>query len=163
MDPALSTTVDADKKLVPSGLFAYFSCKDTSLFLNVDTLDLDPEISRWEFLYGDNWDKFRDDYQDSWDSESVPSLIPFASDESDSLDLDGLSDLDDQEPDPPSLPSQPPFRILPDDDTFKANNFVGFMPIPRHASASIRPRAFIPVEKCVKPVSVSKSLKICFP
>ena len=56
MDPALSTTVDADKKLVPSGLFAYFSCKDTSLFLNVDTLDLDQDGMFGIQCIGGEWD-----------------------------------------------------------------------------------------------------------
>ena len=51
-----SITVDADKKLVPSGLFAYFSCSDSSLFLNVDTLDLDQDGMFGIQCIGGAWD-----------------------------------------------------------------------------------------------------------
>ena len=48
--------MDADKKLVPSGLFAYFSCSDSSLFLNVDTLDLDQDGMFGIQCQGGSWD-----------------------------------------------------------------------------------------------------------
>ena len=48
--------MDADKKLVPSGLFAYFSCSDSSLFLNVDTLDLDQDGMFGIQCKGGSWD-----------------------------------------------------------------------------------------------------------
>ena len=56
LDPDKSITVDADKKLVPSGLFAYFSCSDSSLFLNVDTLDLDQDGMFGIQCQGGSWD-----------------------------------------------------------------------------------------------------------
>ena len=109
---------------------------------SIATIDLDPEISRWEFLYGDAWDErgIRQNRSDSEvDSESLPSLVTI-----------GSSDSGEE------LPSQPPFRILPDDDTFKEPNFVGFMPVPRHEKGLIKPRAFIPMELPNRSVSVSK-------
>ena len=56
MDADKSVTVDADKKLVPSGLFAYFSCSDASLFLNVDTLDQDQDGMFGIQCMGGDWD-----------------------------------------------------------------------------------------------------------
>ena len=77
------------------------------------TLNVDSDLDRWDFLYGDRWDQIRNAEGNESGSESVPSLIAFGSDSSGSLES-----VDE-------LPSQPPFRITPDDDEFGENNFVG--------------------------------------
>ena len=49
------TTATGDK-LVPSGLFAYYSCSDTSLYLNMSTLDLDQDGFMGIQCVGGVWD-----------------------------------------------------------------------------------------------------------
>lgn len=54
LDPSKSETIGTG--LVPSGMFAYYSCSDASLYLNVTTLDLDQDSFLGIQCAGGEWD-----------------------------------------------------------------------------------------------------------
>ena len=49
-------TTDDGETLVPSGLFAYYSCTDQALYLNVSSLDLDQDLYMGIQCLGGEWD-----------------------------------------------------------------------------------------------------------